>query len=190
VKRIVFASTINVWGQGNYKIGTKVIAPPYLPIDENVPPRPEDGYALSKLANEQVLRGFSDAHGIRAYCLRLPAVWRPEQTERFTPPPLESLPPLTPTRIIDPWNYIDIRDVADAFQSALEIPTLPEFGVSYLLAADTTRPEPTQELLQRFIPEWLPLANDKLPAHAPWFSSATAERDLAWKPVHTWRNRV
>jgi len=187
VRRVVFSSSINVYGQGRYKIGRREFPPPYLPIDEDVPPRPEDSYGLSKWANEQALRGFSDAYGIRAYCLRLPAVWVPARTEGYAPPPLEKCPALTPTRVIDPWHYIDVRDVAAAFQMALESPRLPEFGVSYLLADDTTRPEPTAELFTRFLPEWLRLGADRIPGHAPWFSSARARADLGWRPQYTWR---
>jgi len=187
VSRFLFASSINVYGQGSFKISSTPYIPPYLPIDENVAPRPEDAYGLSKLVGEITLRGISDACGMKVYCFRLPGIWRPEHTTAYQPRPLDQCPPLVPQRLIDPWMYIDVRDVAAAFRLALQTPELPPFAVSYLTAADTTRPEPTMDLLRRFLPDWVPLAADRLPGHTPWFSSARASADLNWHPQHTWR---
>lgn len=187
VKRFAFSSTINVYGQGAYKIGRKLYHPPYLPIDENVPPRAEDGYGLSKIANEQAIRGFSDAYGMKGYCFRLCGVWSAEDTEKYRPGAMHGRWVPHPARAIDPWNYIDIRDVASAFARFLEMDNPPEYGVSYLVADDTTRPEPTMDLLRQYIPEWLPLAGDRLPGHTPWFSNRRAKEDLGWRPMHTWR---
>jgi hypothetical protein len=61
--------------------------------------------------------------------------------------------------------------------------------MSYLVADDTTRPELTMDLLRQHIPEWVPLAGDRLGGHAAWFSNRRAKEDLGWKPVHTWRNK-
>lgn len=190
VRRIAFASSINAYGQGRYKIGSKLFPPPYLPIDENVPCFPDDGYGLSKLANEEVLRGFSDAYGIAAYCFRLPGVWRPPWVENYTPKPLADIQPLTIRNMIDPWHYIHVEDIAPAFKKFIEKEHVPEFAVSYLTAADTTRPEPTVEIFERFLPELLPLGADKIAGHSPWFSSERARQDLGWRPEHTWRHKT
>jgi len=190
IRRIVFASTINTYGQGHYKIGKKVRHPPYLPIDERVPVFPEDGYGLSKVANEELLRGVSDAYGISTYAFRLPWVASPERVAGYVPREIEPKWALSPMRVIDPWNYIDVRDAAAAFRLAVESPSPPAHGVSYLTADDTLRPEPTMELLAKYIPEWVPLAGDRLPGHTPWFSSASAKADFGWKPVHTWRKQA
>ena len=188
VQRVAFASSINVYGQGAYKIGQRVHHPPYLPIDADVPPRPEDAYGLSKQANEQAMRGFSDACGMRTYCFRLAGVWWPDQTGGYRPHRIHAHWGPHPSRCIDPWNYVDIRDVAAAFRRFVEMPTPPPFGISYLVADDTTRPEPTMDLLAQYIPEWVPLAGDRLPGHRPWFSNGDAKRDLGWQPAHTWRS--
>lgn len=188
VRRIAFASTINVCGLGRYKLGPKEHTPPYLPLDENVPCYPEDPYGLSKVANEQVLRAFAEAHDIKAYCFRLAHVWMPGRLENYQPAPLERIAPLTTTRIIDPWHYIEVRDVAAAFRLALVKPEVPEFGASYMVADDTTRPELTRDILSRFVPQWLPLAGDRLQGHAAWFSTARAKADLGWQPRYTWRD--
>lgn len=185
VKRVAFSSTINVYGQGHYKIGKKLYNPPYLPIDENSPAPAEDGYGLSKLANEQAMRGFSDAYGISTYCFRLAGVWWPESTDRHNPGPIRHGP--SPRRIIDPWHYIDVRDVFDVFRTYLEMPVPPQSGVSYLVANETTAAETTMDLLERFIPEWVPLAGDRLPGHTPWFSNRRLQQDLGWSPRHSWR---
>lgn len=187
VRRIAFASSINAYGQGKYKIGPKLFPPPYLPIDENVPCRPDDSYGLSKVANEEVLRGFSDSHGICAYCFRLPGVWRPPWFEQYVPKPLEAVSPLTIGNLIDPWHYIHVEDVASAFKKVMESTTVPEYAVSYLTAEDTTRPEPTVEIFERFLPELLPLGADRIAGHEPWFSSERAKRDLGWRAEHSWR---
>ena len=145
VQRIAFASTINVWGQGQFKIGKTERIPPRLPIDETMHCYPEGSYGLSKLANEQVLRGFADGHGIKSFCFRLAGVWSQRWIDKYQPEPLSQLP-LDASHIIDPWHYIDMRDVVSAFRLALEAPDAPLFGVSYLVADDTTRPELTVDL--------------------------------------------
>jgi nucleoside-diphosphate-sugar epimerase len=185
VKRVAFASTINVYGQGIYKISQRVYKPAYLPIDENIPPRPEDSYALSKVACEQMMQGFSDGYGMAAYCFRLSGVWNPEWTDKYVPHPHAWA--LSPTRFIDPWTYVDMRDLVDAFRRFVEMPNPPAFGVSYLVADDTTRPEPTMELFQKYLPEWIPLVGDRLPGHRVWFSNERVKRDLVWRPEHMWR---
>jgi nucleoside-diphosphate-sugar epimerase len=190
VPRIAFSSTINVYGQGSYKIGKKLYDPPYLPIDENVPVRPEDPYGLSKLANEQAMQGFSNAYGISTYCFRLPAVWTPEVTRTYRPHPIHGQWTPHPARTIDPWNYIDARDVVSAMRRFLEMPTPPDFGIAYLVADDTSRDELTMDLLQQHIPHWVPLAGDRLPGHTAWFSNQRAKKDLGWAPQHLWRNRT
>jgi nucleoside-diphosphate-sugar epimerase len=185
-KRILFASSVHAFGQGDYKIGHKVFIPPYVPIDENVPSHPEDAYGLSKLAGEQMLDGFSAAYDIRAYCYRLPGLWGPEGMEWHASHVRADIP-LRATRLMDPWLYIDIRDAAAAFKCGLESPDLPEFGVGYVIADDTSSPVSSAELIQQYLPEWIPLGGDKLPGFAPWFSNAGAKKALNWQPQYTWR---
>jgi GDP-4-dehydro-6-deoxy-D-mannose reductase len=51
--RIVWASSCQVYG-----------SPDRLPVDEDAPPRPDNPYAVSKLAGEQLAAVYADAHGL------------------------------------------------------------------------------------------------------------------------------
>jgi UDP-glucose 4-epimerase len=59
VPRLVFSSTCAVYGQ-----------PDEVPIAESAPPRPLNAYGASKLAVDQMIGNFCDAHGLGAVSLR------------------------------------------------------------------------------------------------------------------------
>jgi len=59
VQRLVFSSTCAVYGQPNQ-----------LPIAETAPTRPINPYGASKLAVDQMIGGFCQAHGLGAVSLR------------------------------------------------------------------------------------------------------------------------
>ena len=59
VKKIIFSSTAAVYGN-----------PQYLPIDEKHPTNPENYYGFTKLKIEEMLKWYSDIHGIKFVSLR------------------------------------------------------------------------------------------------------------------------
>ena len=59
IPRLVFSSTCAVYGQ-----------PDEVPIPETAPPRPLNAYGASKLAVDEMIENFCDAHGLGAVSLR------------------------------------------------------------------------------------------------------------------------
>jgi nucleoside-diphosphate-sugar epimerase len=183
VKRFLFFSSINVYGQGPFKQSSKIHLPNRLPIDEAEEVHPEDPYSLSKLSSERELRALcADSH-LQVYCLRPAGVWLPGTTRRHSPGPSRIL---RANDLIEPWIYLDARDLAGAVRAFLLAPRLPHFSVSYLNAADTTRHESTRELFSRFFPEWVDRLGPEIRGNRSWFS-CRATADLNWRPIHTWR---
>ena len=94
------------------------VPPPYVPVDEEYPPRPESSYALSKTIGEEMARHFCR--------------WEPEMkiaSFRFSNVMLVGDYAAFPAFDDNPaqrkwnlWSYIDARDAAQAVRKALEAP--------------------------------------------------------------------
>jgi UDP-glucose 4-epimerase len=112
VARLVFASSQAALGLA---YAPRVIAPDWLPVDEEHPCRPLDGYGLSKLAGEQLAGMIAARSRVGVTSLRFPVIWAPERFAEHTG-----------KRLGDPaqgaksqWAYIDVRDAARACLVAL-----------------------------------------------------------------------
>jgi UDP-glucose 4-epimerase len=96
----------------------------YAPVDdpcteEATPIRPVDVYGESKLAGEQVLRAFHDDTGVPVSSLRLFNAIGPHETNPHVVPAifdaLQSSDTIRLGNLAPARDYIDTRDVADAF---------------------------------------------------------------------------
>ena len=154
-----------------------------LPIDENHPCYPEDSYSFSKGAGEGLLATYSRAYGIRTYVTR-PAGIRNESQRR------EIAKEASPTQEWDPWlwAWVGSEDLARAHRLLLEAaPELPLHDVYLVNADDTTALEYSRELVKRFHPELLSLA-DKLIAHQSFLSCDKIKRLVGWQHKTSWRH--
>jgi UDP-glucose 4-epimerase len=101
-----------VWASSESIYGSVFAAEPWLPdsfpIDEGYPRRPEDPYATSKLAGEEVAAMAARKHGISATSVRPSWVTYPgdERTARAR----ESFDPDTAEPNGNFWSYVDVRD--------------------------------------------------------------------------------
>lgn len=154
VKRIVFCSSDSVAG---YTVREgKMLPPHYAPLDLDHPLRATDPYAISKVAGENLVRGYA-LRGLSAVALRTVFVAYPEMAGEIV------------ARARDPDNYrgpmaggpssagggplhhhIDPRDLVRAFRLALDLEMAAGgFERFYLSAQVTLSPEPTLERLHR-----------------------------------------
>ncbi|MCX7804684.1 MAG: NAD(P)-dependent oxidoreductase [Planctomycetota bacterium] len=178
VRRFLCASSINATGMFAYRISGRPPDHGPLPMGEDFPCAPEDPYSLAKLANEHTCAAFYRAWGIETAAFRIAGVWSAAEYAKA----LARGPSPTTAWSDSLYNWVHVEDVAACFLLALEAPEIPGFGVYNLCAADTTRPEPTMDLLRRFRPDLAAKIREPLPGRASLISIARAARTFGYAP--------
>ena len=174
IKRIVYASSETVLGL------PFDVDPPYIPVDEEYPARPESTYSLVKHLEEQMaiqLTRWDPALSITG--LRFSNVMDPEDYEEF--PGFDADARLRKWNL---WGYIDGRDGAQAVARALEHGA-PGFEAFIIANADTVMGRSSASLAAEVFPG-VPVAKD-LGEHETLLSIDKAKRLLGYAPEHSWR---
>jgi nucleoside-diphosphate-sugar epimerase len=177
IKRVVTASSETVLGL------PFDIDPPYLPVDEEYPARPESMYSLVKHLEEQMaiqLVRWDPELSITA--LRFSNVMEPEDYAMFP-----SFQDDLAARRWNLWGYIDARDGAQAVRLSLEHRG-PGFEAFIIAAADTVMNVPSAALAQSMFPD-VPLARP-LDGRETLLSIDKAKRLLGYAPSHTWQQEL
>jgi UDP-glucose 4-epimerase len=177
VPRVVTASSGSVLGVSG---GPRELSPLYAPVDEAHPVRPQDGYALSKQADEAACAMFHRATGLSVAALRFPAIGTAgllrERALR------ERAEPGFLRRGL--WTYVEVGDLARAFAAAVTADGIG-WEVIGVAASDTLSEVPTEDLLRRHHPATV--LRRPLPGHASVWDVSKAARLLGWRPEFTWR---
>src|SRR4029077_2527384 len=141
IKNIVWASSETVLGL------PFETPPPYVPVDEEYPGRPESAYSLSKLLGEEMAKQFCrwDPE-MKIIGLRFSNVMEPHDYAGF--PDFERDPNARKWNL---WSYIDARDAAQAIRRALEAP-LKGAEVFIIANSDTVMTRPRSDLLDEVFP--------------------------------------
>jgi len=176
IKNIVWASSETVLGL------PFDIPPPYVPVDEEYPGRPETAYSLSKLVGEEMAKQFCrwDPE-LKIIGLRLSNVMSPEDYARF--PGFQDDPRKRKWNV---WSYIDARDAAQAFRLALEV-DLRGAEIFVIANADTVMLRDNKELLAEVFPD-IPQKGTFGPNES-LFSIEKARRVLKYEPKYSWRTQ-
>ena len=174
IKNVVWASSETVLGLPFDE------PPPYVPVDEEYPGRPESAYSLSKLVGERMAEQFCrwDPE-LKIVGLRLSNVMDPADYARFAQ--WQDDPH---ARRWNLWGYIDARDAAQAIRLALQAP-LTGAEVFVIANADTVMLRSNGELLDELfpgVPRRRPISD-----HETLLSIEKAIRVLGYQPEHTWR---
>jgi nucleoside-diphosphate-sugar epimerase len=169
--------------------------PAYLPLDEDHPVAPWNGYSASKVAIEEIIRMAvrRDGHRARFGVFRPCYVIAPEEwegaptqqghtvAERLAHPALSA---------VALFNYLDARDAGDFVVAWLAHATeVPNGEVFFVAAPDALVDAPTADALRELVPETAAAAS-ALSGSDPVFSSARAERLLGWRARRTWRTEL
>lgn len=177
VPRVVCASSIAAYG---FLYAPKIWAPDYLPLDEAYPCRPQDPYALSKVFGEQLADSCTGYSDITVASLRFSGVNFDLAYEEL------------PRRWADPgawmgtfWSYVDARDAAVACRLALEAP-LSGHEVFNIAAPTSRYPEPTDELVRRYIPGTK--IREGYSGHWGGLDVTKAADTLGFTAAHVWRD--
>ena len=179
VPRVVFASTIQVTNGKRY--GAESTAQPsslrYLPLDGDHPAVPNNLYALSKQAGEEMLRFCACQQPSRSYtAIRYPALIRRFQVA-------SERPPVVMGWVEEFFSYLDVHDAA-ALVHAVVKAARPGYACLFPTAADNCVGWSAEELARTFCPD--------VPVRKPLASRRTlddldvlAER-YGWKPQHNY----
>lgn len=175
IKKIVYASSETVLGL------PFDVDPPYIPVDEEYPARPESTYSLVKHLEEQMaiqLTRWDPELSISG--LRFSNVMDPEDYEEF--PGFDADARLRKWNL---WGYIDGRDGAQAVARALEHGK-PGFEAFIIANADTVMSRSSASLAAEVFPN-APVVKE-LGEHETLLSIDKAKRLLGYAPEHSWRN--
>jgi len=177
IRRIVYASSETVLGL------PFDVPPPYIPVDEEYPARPESVYSLVKTLEEQLARELVRWHpDLSVTALRFSNVMVPEDYAEFP-----SFDDDAMTRKWNLWGYIDARDGAQAVERALQV-AKPGFDRFIIAAADTVMSRPNAELIAEVFPD-VPVTRDVAP-NETLLSIDHARHVLGFEPEHSWRDHV
>lgn len=177
IKKIVMASSECAYGIGFAK---DLHAPDYLPLDEDHPLRPEDCYGLSKVVSEQIAQSFWLRSQISTIALRFGFIHLPEQIEQFGHYNTNAQ-----YRIRNLWNYLDVRDAAEACSMSLKTNVQGVCPLN-IVADDTGMPITSETLIQEIFPD---LADIRSPIHGyePLISNQKAAKVIGWHPQYSWK---
>jgi nucleoside-diphosphate-sugar epimerase len=146
VRRTVIASSYSVTGLPFSPVPRQ---PAYLPVDEALPLQIADPYALSKQVDELTAALMWQTHQLSTVALRFPflgdeADTLPRRTRLFADDPALGIREL--------WGYLDLRDAATACLAGLTV--APEgCHIVSLAAPETLSAQPTEDLLDRYLPD-------------------------------------
>jgi nucleoside-diphosphate-sugar epimerase len=175
IRKVVYASSETVLGL------PFDIDPPYIPVDEEYPARPESTYSLVKHLEEQMaveLTRWDPELSISG--LRFSNVMDPEDYERFPAFDADAT-----VRKWNLWGYIDGRDGAEAVVCALENGK-PGFEAYIVANADTVMSRSSASLAAEVFPN-VKVVKD-LGEHETMLSIDKARRLLGFEPKHSWRD--
>ncbi len=170
-----------VWASSETVLGLPFdTPPPYVPVDEDYPPRPESTYSLVKTLEEELARQLCRWHqDLKLLGLRFSNVMYPEDYADV--PSFDADARLRKWNL---WGYIDARDGAQAVRRALEWQGTGT-DVFIIANADTVMTRPNAELLAEVFPG-VEVRREVGP-NETLLSIDKARRVLGYEPEHTWR---
>jgi nucleoside-diphosphate-sugar epimerase len=174
-----------VWASSETVLGLPFDEPPpYLPVDEEYPARPNSTYSLGKHVDEQTAAQFCrwDPE-LKMIGLRFSNVMEPADYAAF--PGFDASPALRKWNL---WGYIDARDGAQAVRKALAY-SGTGLEIFIIANADTVMATTTSaELAARVYPEVQ--VRRELGPYETLLSIGKASRLLGYEPEHSWRTQV
>jgi UDP-glucose 4-epimerase len=173
-----------VWASSETLLGIPFeTPPPYIPLDEDYPARPESRYALVKHLEETMAAQFCRWNPqLKMIGLRFSNVMEPADYAEF--PSFDADPA---TRKWNLWGYIDARDGAQAVRRALDYRAT---GVEIFIIAnaDTVMSRSSASLAAEVYPG-VPVTRE-LGEHETLLSIDKARRLLGYEPEYSWRQQA
>ncbi|WFS11032.1 NAD-dependent epimerase/dehydratase family protein [Rhodococcus aetherivorans] len=173
-----------VWASSETLLGIPFATPPpYLPVDENCPARPESAYSLAKYLEEAMAAEFARRNPESSLtALRLSNVLDASDYAQIPGYQHDAT-----MRRWNLWAYIDTRDGAQAVRKALEC-ARPGYEMFVIANADTVMERSTAELVAEQFPD-VPTTRE-FSRHETLLCIDKARRLLGFEPEHGWRDEV
>jgi len=171
-----------VWASSETVLGLPFDSPPpYIPVDDNYPPRPESTYSLVKTLEELMAVQFCrwDPQ-LKMVGLRFSNVMTPDDYAGFAQ--FQQDPMLRKWNL---WSYIDARDGAQAVRRALQWEATGT-EVFIIANADSVMIESSASLAAKVFPGVK--VRPDLGEHETMLSIDKARRILGYEPEHSWRD--
>ena len=173
-----------VWASSETVLGLPFDTyPPYVPIDEDYPPRPESSYSLSKVMGEELARQYCRRNkDMKIFGLRYSNIMEEKDYESFRD--FQEDPYIRKWNF---WGYIDSRDVGQACLLALESDL--KGADNFIIAADDTVMNKTnKELLDVVFPNIK--IKGEIGDHQTLLNNSKAKKILGFQPKYSWRDLV
>ncbi|KQQ21041.1 UDP-glucose 4-epimerase [Rathayibacter sp. Leaf299] len=175
IRNVVYASSETVLGL------PFDVPPPYIPVDEKYPARPESVYSLTKHLEEQLAIELCRWHpDLKIIGLRFSNVMDEADYAEFPSFDSDAL-----QRKWNLWGYIDGRDGAQAVEKAL-VHDATGFDRFIIAAADTVMSRPNDELIAEVFPGVE--VRGEVGANETLLSIDHAREVLGYAPEHSWRD--
>jgi len=202
IKKILYASSIcatglNTWMTPNHGVE-------YLPVDEEHPCRPQNLYGTGKLIGEKLGWMYAAKSDVSFIGLRVATVWFPPEgwkdwglIEGYVKKPEAvfnepcSGPRGWPVLMDLTWQYVGVRDVAEAFKLALEKEGV-KFGIYNIGADDTCSDWDSIKIAKTFYPG-VPLRDPVdflVDRKKALFDISKAKKELGYRPKFNWREFI
>ena len=172
-----------VWASSETVLGLPFDTPPsFAPIDEDIDPRPESSYALSKLVGEQMAAQLSRQSDVPFVGFRFSNIMEPDDYEQF--PGFWEDPALRKWNL---WGYVDVRDVAKAIHLGLVTDT-EGADIFIIAAADTVMTRDSAHLMAEVYPD-VPMKREVV-GRETLLAIDRARDLLGYEPEHAWKDHV
>ena len=173
-----------VWASSETVLGLPFDTyPPYVPVDEDYPPRPESSYSLSKVMGEELARQYCRRNkDMKIFGLRYSNIMEEKDYESFRD--FQEDPYIRKWNF---WGYIDSRDVGQACLLALES-DLKGADIFIIAADDTVMNKTNKELLDAVFPNIK--IKGEISDHQTLLNNSKAKKILGFQPKYSWRNSV
>lgn len=179
IPRVVCSSSESASGWGIHR---RWLRPQYLPIDERHPSVPGEVYGLTKAFGDELCQCFSREDDLQTVCLRYTFVTFAANYGPF----IQGVTAPGPREGTDTTHaWIDVEDVASAFECALTFPMAAgQSETFYLTAREHSGTEPTLKMIERMWGPEMPVDKTYYEGneHGSLFDIRKAEQMMGWRP--------
>lgn len=181
VTSVVIASSISILGMA---WSSQILSPLSIPITEEHPLRPTEGYSLSKGTDEAIAQMASRRWGMSVASLRFPYTQSMEGIEA-TKLAAENDPSQALQSAKELWAYLDLRDASRACELALTSllnSSEPGCQILNIVAPDLLLDESLSTLMRQWHPDYFGEISPESERQA--YSTQKATEEIGFTAVH------